>query len=95
MQDPETNKAKSKELIEIAKFHFVHNEYRKALEFYEKALKLDPQNPQIFYNMGIAYESLNDLRNAKQCYEAALKLAPDFEQAKERLSKIIGTAETG
>lgn len=38
------------------------------------ALKYNPDNYEIYYNMGIAYTRLNDFQNAKACYEKAAEI---------------------
>ncbi len=78
------------DLIEVAKFNFLSSRYDEAIKIWKKALKLSPADPQIWYNMGIAYESLNDLNNAKNCFQKVLELQPDNKQAKEHLEEIIG-----
>lgn len=38
------------------------------------ALKYNPDNYEIYYNLGIAYTRLNDFQNAKSCYEKAAQI---------------------
>lgn len=78
------------DLIEVAKFNFLSSRFGEAIRLWKKVLKSLPNDPQIYYNMGIAYESLNDLNNAKRCFKKVLDLQPDNEQAKEHLENIIG-----
>ncbi len=37
-------------------------------------LKYNPENYEIYYNLGIAYTRLNDFQNAKACYEKAAEI---------------------
>ena len=78
------------DLIEIAKFNFLSSRYEVAINIWKNALKLSPNNPQIYYNMGIAYESLNNLDDAKICFQKVIELQPENKQAKEHLENIVG-----
>ena len=45
--------------------------YKEALSIYMDGLKHNPDNYEIYYNMGITYTMLNDFENAKISYEKA------------------------
>ena len=45
--------------------------YKEAANIYNEALKYNPTNYELYYNMGIVYTMLNDFQNAKACYEKA------------------------
>ena len=45
--------------------------YKEALSIYMEGLKHNPNNYEIYYNMGITYTMLNDFENAKISYEKA------------------------
>lgn len=53
-----------------------------ALEAYGSALKEDPQNPQLLYNIANAYHRQGDLEKAKKYYNEALDRADDRLKAK-------------
>ncbi len=57
-------------------------DHGKAIEFYNKALALNPSDPWNDYvNRGNAYSGLGDLQKAMSDYEAALKLDPNLGAA--------------
>jgi tetratricopeptide (TPR) repeat protein len=78
------------DLIEVAKFNFLSSRYEEAVKIWERALKLSPNDSQIYYNMGIAYESLNQLDKAKECFKKTVEIEPENQQAKQHLEKIVG-----
>ncbi len=81
---------RGQELIELGKFYFLNQKYDAAIRDFEKALKIDPNNPEIYYNLGIVYEAKNMNEKAGEMYRRALELNPDYTFAKEHLDKLIG-----
>ncbi|MDI6640735.1 MAG: tetratricopeptide repeat protein [Elusimicrobiota bacterium] len=78
------------DLIEAGKFYFVNTKFDKAIEEFKKALKFNPNDPEIYYNLGLAYESKGELDEARKMYEKAVEINPNYSLAKEHLSKLIG-----
>ncbi|UCE27926.1 MAG: tetratricopeptide repeat protein [Candidatus Coatesbacteria bacterium] len=73
----------------MASFH-----YEEAIDFYEKAVELDPDLIQARYNLAIAYESV-DKERAIELWEEYVALASDdpsqsrwIEQAEEHLRRL-------
>ncbi len=54
----------------------------RALQYYERVSKIDPQNNMIWFSLGSLYEKMGKLGEARRCFS---NLAP----AKEVLSKIV------
>ena len=77
-------------LIEMGKFYFINRKYDKAVEEFKKAALVNPGNPEIYYNLGLAYEGKRESNLAKEMYEKALAIDPKYELAKEHLDKLIG-----
>jgi len=68
---------------------------REAIEEYQKAQRLSPEDEAIHYNLGKAYMALaakekrvENLKKAGECFRKAVELAPDFAEAKEELEKL-------
>lgn len=59
-----------------------------AIKAYEKALKMDPDDANAHYCLGVAYFFQKDNARAKQEFEAATKLDPDDPAAKESLKRL-------
>jgi Tfp pilus assembly protein PilF len=51
--------------------------WREALFRFEKAVKIDPQNPSALNNLGVAQEQMGQFDEARESYEQALELKPD------------------
>jgi len=55
--------------------------YKGALEDYDRALKINDKDPEIWLNRGIVKEKLNDLKGAFADYTMAIELNEKFEKA--------------
>ncbi|CEN56281.1 tetratricopeptide repeat protein [Candidatus Methylopumilus turicensis] len=55
--------------------------YEQALSLLSKAIKLHPDYGLIHYNLGIAFQALNQFKSAISCYDEAIRLTPDFASA--------------
>ena len=62
--------------------------YKEAVNVYQEALKYNPVNYDLNYNLGIAYTMLNDFQNAKICYEKAAQINSLLYNAKYSLAQI-------
>lgn len=78
------------ELVELAKFYFLNKNFEEAIKKYEEALKLEPKDARIYYNLGIVYETMNVIDKAKQNFRLAIELDEDLTAAKEHLDKLVG-----
>jgi len=61
---------------------------RKAIEYFDVALNLDPNYVQAYYNKALAYEKLGDFDAASRFYKDALEVRPTYKKALFRLSRI-------
>ena len=62
--------------------------YKEATSIYQEALRHNPANYDLYYNLGIAYTMLNDFENAKICYEKAAEINHLLYNAKYSLAEI-------
>lgn len=81
---------KKESILETAKFYFLNQKYDKAIDIYLEGMRLYPNDTQLYFNLGILYESINDLEKAKECFEKVLSLDPGFTSADKHLKQIIG-----
>lgn len=58
------------------------NNLQNAAYWFEKASRIYPQDPEIWYNLGGAAFSLHDYAKAKMAFEKCLQLNPNHQQAK-------------
>lgn len=61
-----------------------------AINSYNEALKLDPNNPYLLTQRGIAYYQVKDYQNAKSDFQKALELKPDYQNAQDGIKAIEG-----
>ena len=78
------------ELVEMGKFYFVNMKYDHAITEFNRALELNRENPEIYYNLGLAYEGKSDRDSAREMYEKALVINPEYAIAREHLDRILG-----
>nr|HID58684.1 tetratricopeptide repeat protein [Desulfobacterales bacterium] len=62
-------------------------DYKKAIQYYKKALAIDPRYVSAYYNMGNALVNQGNLSEAVQAYQNALKIDPEFLLAYDNLAK--------
>ena len=62
--------------------------YKEALSIYMDGSKYNPNNYEIYYNMGITYTMLNDFENAKKAYETAATINTLLYNAYYNLGEI-------
>jgi tetratricopeptide (TPR) repeat protein len=78
------------ELLEMGKFYFLSEKYDEAISEFEKSLKINPKNADVYFNMGIVKEAKNDKDGAKIMFEKTLEIKPEHKTAKEHLDKLTG-----
>jgi general secretion pathway protein D len=61
--------------------HLQAKEYQKAKEYFEKALKINPDNPYAILNMGVVYEVEGKRDQAIKMYKKVITLNPDDKAA--------------
>ncbi len=66
---------------ELAGLYYAHHSYDKAIEYYLEALKREPEESILWYNLGNAYSDKGDIDKAILLYERALELDPKYAAA--------------
>ena len=67
---------------------FCRADLQTALHYYQKALKVHPNEPHIFYNIGRLYFDMTQTEKAKFYFEKAIELDPNFEDPKAVLKAM-------
>jgi len=75
--------------FEKGQFYFINGKYDNAIKEFIRALKLQPDNAEALYSIGIAYEGTNGYEKARESYLKALKSDPNHEPAKEHLNRLL------
>lgn len=68
-------------MLLLADRQYKSQDYQGAIDTYQRALKLDDNNPITHYRLGYVFTQKGDLDDAQRHIETALQLDPDFEQA--------------
>ena len=63
-------------------------EYKKAIDFYDKALQIDPANPMVYNNQALLYAIVNRYADAINFMKKYLMLVPDAPDARAVQDKI-------
>jgi tetratricopeptide (TPR) repeat protein len=56
--------------------------YRKAVDLFQQALKMDPTYSQAAFYLGLTYNALFDEQNAELYYKKAIEIDPDYLEAR-------------
>ena len=82
---PTTKRTKKDEKIAglsvLAENFYQKNDYKSAIKFYEKLLKVEPDNPITFSNMGDCHFNMGKYGEAVQYYQKAIELKKDYVTA--------------
>lgn len=62
-------------------------------EVMKEVVKKDPENPTLFYNLGVSSEQLGDKESAKEYYKKAIELDPDMVNAYINLAALTLSQE--
>ena len=65
----------------------------KAVEYFDKALSIDPDYIDALYNKGRATEQTGDYRSASEIYSQVLRQQPNYELAIEAMNRITNHVE--
>lgn len=90
-QDKEQNPEEmARERLELGKFYFLNQRYEEAIDQLKKALTFQKDSADIYFNLGVVYEAINQVADAKDSFEKALNLQPNMKSAQEHLDKLVG-----
>lgn len=76
-------------LTELAKHALVQRKTDDALEYLQKAIAMNPANPEPFNLLGLLLEAKGDLLAGQKMYRAALSLDPTYKPAQDNLHHSV------
>ncbi|UCC31125.1 MAG: tetratricopeptide repeat protein [Phycisphaerales bacterium] len=82
-KDAETIVQEARQLAQIGRFVA-------AIEQYESAIELEPDDPFLHYEIGGALSAIDRHREAMEHYKRAIELSPGFAEAHNNLGQIYG-----
>ncbi len=66
----------------------LQKKYDQAVANYHRAIKIENQDENLFFNLGRCYFEMGRKKEARQCMERVLKINPEISQARELLDKM-------
>lgn len=66
-----------KYLERLSEMYHSRNDYRTALQYIEKAQRLDPENPRYYFQEGRIYIGIGNFRMAETAYQKMVALTPE------------------
>ena len=93
------------EKIDKAMSLFKEKKFKEAIDSFSSVLETEPDNADVYNNMGVAYSCEGDFEHSEKCYIRAIELDPELAQAYINLSDLyyksgdlasaIGTLQRG
>jgi Flp pilus assembly protein TadD len=74
----------------LAQYYLDNRDWQTAAQMLEKARDIEPENPSIHQNLGIAYRGLARYDDAKREYERAMALDPKNVEPMLNLAVMVG-----
>lgn len=76
-------------LVSLGNNYYDLNNPEESIKYYEMALKLKPDVPEIMVDCGAMYRQLGDFEKALALFKKALKIAPGLPQASFNLGAVL------
>jgi len=78
-------------ILELSRLELVLKNYQLALDMVNKALKIDPMNPNGYHIKGFIYLDAGDTTKAVSSFRTAIEVNPDFYESYVMLGKIFAS----
>lgn len=80
-------------IVDLANYLFDHKQFSEALKYYQNALKLNNNLPDIHVEIGVCYFNLKDLKSAEDYFKKAVELNPNHTKALFNLGVVYFNLE--
>lgn len=77
------------EFFNEANTYYHKKEYRNAIASYEKALTLNSEQPQVYFNLGLAYEQIGNKKEALAQFKSAIAVNKNYVKAYIHAANIL------
>ena len=81
-------KTTSQDLFELGQFYLLNQKFSEAIKKFKEALKLKPDDPQIYFQLGLAYEGACLVIEAREMFRKVLELDSSSKEAATHLDKL-------
>jgi cytochrome c-type biogenesis protein CcmH/NrfG len=75
-------------LIQIGNLYYDSSRYQQAIDYYTKALEIDPKNPNVQTDLGTSYWNLNQADPAISAFQKSLAVDPTHAQSLYNLGVV-------
>lgn len=82
--------ANPEDLFELGEFYLLNQKFSEAIKKFKEALKLKPDDPKIYFQLGLAYEGACHIDEAKAMFRKVLELDASSKEAAEHLDRLAG-----
>ena len=72
----------------LGNLYVAKKDFDSAIELYQKALKIEPKNNLLYYNLAIAYSQKNEFEKAAKFYTRAIEIEPKMPDAYNNLAFV-------
>ncbi|MFH1782911.1 MAG: fused MFS/spermidine synthase [Candidatus Omnitrophota bacterium] len=76
-------------LMDVGNSYLSKDNFTRALDFYRKAVRINPEYPEGYSNIASVYARLGDMKDAEVEYKNALNINPDLPEANYGLGNIM------
>lgn len=80
-------------IITEANLYYKLEDVARYKQLTEEAIQLDPNNADLFYNLGVISADADDVENAEKYYKKTLEINPNYINAKMNLAALILSGE--
>jgi tetratricopeptide (TPR) repeat protein len=74
-------------LVRVGNAAYDSEDFRMAVDAYERALKIRGNDPNVITDLGISYRNIGDVNKALEMFDRAIKANPNHWQA--RFNKVV------
>jgi tetratricopeptide (TPR) repeat protein len=60
-----------------------------AIRHYEEALRIDPGDVDVWFNLGLVLTQAGKAQDAVRCYEQAVRIRPEYVKAQNNLARLL------
>jgi len=76
IEEIKDEKKTSSDYFSLAYSYAEIDEHKKAIDLYQKAIEINPENDEAYNNRGVSYDQLGEYKKAINSYEEAIKINP-------------------